>query len=27
LLLASFAQPFSIFWVCEGSIPNPPNME
>jgi hypothetical protein len=25
LLPASFARPLSIFWVCEGSIPNPPN--
>jgi hypothetical protein len=25
LLPASFAWPLSIFWVCEGSIPNPPN--
>jgi hypothetical protein len=25
LLPASFVWPLSIFWVCEGSIPNPPN--
>jgi hypothetical protein len=25
LLPASFAWLLSIFWVCEGSIPNPPN--
>jgi hypothetical protein len=25
LLPASLALPLSIFWVCEGSIPNPPN--
>jgi hypothetical protein len=26
LLPASFARPLSVFWVCEGSIPNPPNI-
>jgi hypothetical protein len=26
LLSASFARPLSVFWVCEGSIPNPPTV-